>query len=141
MGKLAHARDRPRARGTWGAPRRRYTAPVSEAKLLPGPREPRSAETLTLHEALGRSAPLAALGARLRDSARRLEAVRTCLPPGLQDQVSAGPVDDSEWSLLVSCSAVSAKLRHLKPLIERRLRDAGFAERKLRIKVQGRNAG
>jgi hypothetical protein len=105
-------------------------------KVLPAPREPRSPTALSLHEALDRSEPLAALGARLRDSAARLEAIRPSLPPGLERQVSAGPVDETGWSLLVSSPAVSAKLRQLKPRLEQALRDAGWAVHAIRIKVR-----
>ena len=105
-------------------------------KVLPAPREPRSPIALSLQEALGRSEPLAALGARLRESTARLEAIRPRLPPGLERQVSAGPVDDTGWTLMVSSPAVSAKLRQLKPLLEQVLREAGWPVSTIRIKVR-----
>lgn len=91
---------------------------------------------MPLREALGRSEPLALLGARLRESSARLEAVRSCLPPGLSTQVLAGPLDEHGWSLLVRNASVSSKLRQLKPSLEKALASAGFDDRPIRLKVQ-----
>ncbi len=96
----------------------------------------RSAATLPVHEALGRSEPLAALSARLRESAARFATIRPCLPPPLAPAVAPGPVDAEGWSLLVSSPAVSAKLRQLTPLLEAALREAGWPATTIRIKVQ-----
>lgn len=105
-------------------------------KVLPAPPPARSPTALRLDEALSRSEPLAALGARLRDSAARLDAIRPLLPPGLEQLVRPGPVDDSGWSLLAANPAVSAKLRQLEPLLEQALRDAGWAVVTIRIKIR-----
>ena len=59
---------------------------------------------------------MAQLTARIRLSQELLDAIkRECLPSGLRSQVTAGPINDVEWCILVSTSAASAKLRQLLP--------------------------
>lgn len=90
---------------------------------------------MSLHEALERSEPLAALGARLRESAARLAAIEGSVPAAMRSRLRAGPIDESGWSVLVDNPGVSAKLRQLKPVLERKMVQAGFAPIPLRIKV------
>jgi hypothetical protein len=78
---------------------------------------------------------------RVQESNARLARVRPLLPAALQSQVRAGPVDEAGWSLLASNAAVAAKLRHLLPLIDKALREAGWAPTAIRIKVQPPLAG
>lgn len=88
-----------------------------------------------LRDALAGSAPLAQLMQRQRDSQARLAAVRAALPAALALQVSAGPLDADAWTLLAANGAVAAKLRQLGPRIESALRDAGWPETVLRIRI------
>jgi hypothetical protein len=88
-----------------------------------------------IRQVLARTEPLQRLQQRLRDSKARLDAVRGCLPAGLLHFIKAGPLDDDQWTLLVSNQAVAAKLRHFQPLLEKSLRDAGWPSLTLRIKV------
>ena len=97
--------------------------------------EPRSRDGVSLDQALVRSAPLARLSERLRDSAARFAAVRAVLPEGLVSHITPGPVDDQGWSLLVANAAVAAKLRQLKPRIEDRLREGGWSVVEVRVKI------
>jgi hypothetical protein len=87
------------------------------------------------------SPSLARLFQRVQESNARLARVRPLLPAALQSQVRAGPVDEAGWSLLASNAAVAAKLRHLLPLIDKALREAGWAPTAFRIKVQPPLAG
>lgn len=87
-------------------------------------------------EALRRSAPLSQLRARLQDSADRFEAIRAALPGALAEHVAPGPVDDEGWSLLAANAAVAAKLRQIKPRLERLLQERGWQVSSIRIKVQ-----
>jgi hypothetical protein len=84
---------------------------------------------------------LARLFQRVQESNARLERVLPLLPTALQSHVRAGPVDEAGWSLLASNTAVAAKLRHLLPLIDNVLLEAGWPPTAIRIKVQPPLAG
>lgn len=101
--------------------------------LKPPPLVP---DSLTLSEALRRSAPLAQLRARLQDSADRFEAVRGLLPGALARHVQPGPVDEEGWTLLAANAAVAAKLRQIKPRLEDLLRQRGWQVSSIRVRVQ-----
>jgi len=93
-------------------------------------------DSMPIADALLRSAPLAQLRERLKDSADRLAAVHAELPAALAPHVSAGPVDEDGWSLLAANGAVAAKLRQLQPRLEACLRERGWKATSIRIKVQ-----
>lgn len=90
-----------------------------------------------IHDVLGRIAPLNSLRERIDDSRRRLAAVSPVLTAGLYAHVSAGPVDDTGWTLLAASPSVAAKLRQLLPRLEAALRAAGWANCTVRVKVRG----
>ena len=90
---------------------------------------------LRIDEVLLRSSPLALLRERLRDSMARFEAVRYCLPPAMVRHIQPGPVDDAGWTLLVANAAVAAKLRQCVPRIEEALKQGGWQDTTIRIKV------
>jgi hypothetical protein len=92
-------------------------------------------DALPLTEALRRSAPLADLRRRLRESLFCLETIRPALPPPLRTLVQAGPVDEEGWTLLAANAAVAAKLKQLKPRLEQALQVAGCPAKVIRIKV------
>jgi hypothetical protein len=96
---------------------------------------PLTPDALPLRDALGRSAPLALLRQRLRDSTARFDTLRHALPPALVPHVRAGPLDADGWTLLAANAAVAAKLRQLQPRLEAALLDAGWPAGALRIKV------
>jgi len=103
--------------------------------MLPKP-PPVTPNALRLDEALGRSAPLALLRERLRDSNARFEAIRAALPAALVAHVRAGPVDEQGWSLLAANPSVAAKLRQIQPRLEGVLQAKGWHSSPIRIKVQ-----
>jgi hypothetical protein len=96
---------------------------------------PITPSALRLGDALGRSAPLALLQKRLHDSNARFETLRPMLPPGLLAHVKPGPLDAEGWTLLAANTAVAAKLRQLQPRLVETLRDHGWPDGSLRIKV------
>lgn len=96
---------------------------------------PVTPDALRLDQALSRSGPLAQLQDRMRDSTARFNAIRDSLPPSLVPHLKPGPVDDAGWSLLAANAGVAAKLRQLRPLLEERLRQQGWALSTVRIKV------
>jgi hypothetical protein len=85
--------------------------------------------------ALARHDTLAGLLQRVADSRARLAAVQAVLPPGLRGAVEAGPLDETEWILLVKQAGAAAKLRQCVPQIEAACVAAGHAPRKLRVKL------
>lgn len=91
---------------------------------------------LSLEQAVDSAPSLAALQQRIRDSQRYLEWIQALLPAGLRQQIKAGPVQETEWCLLVSNASVSAKLRQLTPNLLARLTQNGAQITAIRIKVQ-----
>jgi hypothetical protein len=100
---------------------------MTQRSLSPG--------TQPLDQALDHSVPLALLLQRVQAARERFQSIRTLLPAELQNAVRAGPLDDTNWSLLADSSAVAAKLRQLLPRLEEQLLAAGHAERVLKVKV------
>ena len=91
---------------------------------------------LSLEQAFDSAPSLASLQKRIRDSQRCLEWIQTTLPLGLRKQVKAGPIQGTEWCLLVSNGSVSAKVRHLVPVLLAVLIENGAQISAIRIKVQ-----
>jgi hypothetical protein len=108
-------------------PRVNAKPPFSKSQLVP--------DSLSIADALQRSAPLAHLRQRLQDSNARFAAIHALLPAPLAPHVSAGPVDEDGWTLLVANASVGAKLRQLQPRLEERLRQRGWQVSAIRIKV------
>jgi hypothetical protein len=82
---------------------------------------PHGPPTLAMSTALARNDTLGQLLQRLSESRENLEVVRGLLPPGLADEVRAGPLDAQGWTLLVPGAAAGAKLRQLLPRMEAEL--------------------
>ena len=91
---------------------------------------------VTLQQAAEESPTLAALASLARESAQRLEAVHPLIPPALRTAVKAGPIEGTDWCLLVKGNAAAAKLRQLLPVLTGRLREQGWAVETIRLKVQ-----
>ena len=96
----------------------------------------RTHKMLSLEQAVDSAPSLAALQQRIRDSQRYLEWIQPALPAGLRKHIKAGPVQDTEWCLLVSNASVSTKLRHLLPALLTTLSQNGAQVNAIRIKVQ-----
>jgi hypothetical protein len=92
-------------------------------------------QALPIRAAMDQSAPLASLARRLKESNARFECVQERLPSGLRTQVRPGPVDEQGWSLLAANAASAAKLRHLLPLLQQALAQAGWPAVAIRVKV------
>lgn len=85
---------------------------------------------------MGAAPSLAALQARALASKQCLALVLHLLPAGLRAQVQAGPLQDSEWCLLVRSPAAATKVRQLLPLMQRTLIESGAQVSAIRVKVQ-----
>ncbi len=96
----------------------------------------RTRQALSLEQAVQASPALAHLSHLVRTSQAMLEAVRPLLPPGLRQQVQAGPLEQGDWCLLVPNSAAAAKLRQLLPVLQRALAQRGYAVATLRLKIR-----
>ena len=99
------------------------------------PGSTRRAFPVSLQQAAAEAPTLAALAALARDSAERLKAVETMIPPALRQAIQPGPVDGTHWCLLVTGNAAAAKLRQLLPALQGRLRQQGWQVDAIRIKV------
>ncbi|MBK9574883.1 MAG: hypothetical protein IPO43_20435 [Rhodoferax sp.] len=71
-----------------------------------------------------------------QDSSARLKAIESLIPSSLRPSVQAGPIDGSNWCLLVDNNAVAAKIRQILPALESHLRVKGWEITSIRIKVQ-----
>jgi hypothetical protein len=96
----------------------------------------RSTTVFSLDEAVGAAPVLTQLRERLALSERCLGHVRPLIPITMRHQVKAGPIDGTQWCLLVGSSAASTKLRQLLPAIQTALTQQGFEVTSIRIKVQ-----
>lgn len=90
---------------------------------------------LSLEQAFDSAPSLASLQKRIRDSQRFLECIQPALPLGLRNQIKAGPIQGTEWCVLVSNASVSAKVRHLMPMLLAVLVESGAQVSAIRIKV------
>jgi hypothetical protein len=91
---------------------------------------------LSLEQAVGTTPSLAALQQRIRESQRCLEAVTPLMPLSLRPHVKAGPIEETQWCLLVGSASASTKLRQLVPTMLRTLTEKGLQVNEIRIKVQ-----
>lgn len=88
--------------------------------------------------ALRNNETLGSLLQRLQQSRQRLACITPLLPAALQGTVQSGPLDEVGWSLLVEHAAAAAKLRQMLPELAAALREQGWPELPIRLRVQGR---
>ncbi|MDZ7937671.1 MAG: hypothetical protein U5M53_05065 [Rhodoferax sp.] len=82
------------------------------------------------------SPTLARLSELAAESSARLQSLRAIIPLTLQASIQAGPIEGSEWCLLISNTAVAAKVRQLLPAMQAHLRTKGWEVNAIRLKVQ-----
>jgi len=95
--------------------------------------------SVTLLQASQNNASLARLMALNQDSKARLEAITPLIPDTLRANVTAGPLDDGAWCLLLSNTTTAAKLRQLVPAFEAQLRVKGLGVNSIRLKISSSN--
>jgi hypothetical protein len=88
--------------------------------------------------AIGESASLAGLLARLAQSQARWAAVAPLLTPELAALARPGTLDDKGWVIVAEHASAAAKLRHCLPEIEAALSAKGWAGLQVKIKVRPR---
>ena len=82
------------------------------------------------------SPTFARLSMLARESQQRLESVASLLPPGMIGSIRAGPIDGSDWCLVVDNGASAAKLRQLLPALAAHLRSKGYEVSTIRLKLR-----
>ena len=93
-------------------------------------------KSVSLFQATQNSPILARLSDLALDSSARLEAVETLLPVAIRTSIKPGPIDGTEWCLILSNSAVAAKVRQLLPALQSLLNSKGWKVNSIRLKVQ-----
>jgi hypothetical protein len=96
----------------------------------------RRTRAITLLQATQDSPTLARLSDLASDSTARLKAIAPLIPLALRKAVQPGPIDGTQWCLIVDNSAVAAKIRQLLPALESHLRSKGWEVTAIRLKVQ-----
>ncbi len=93
--------------------------------------------SVTLLQASQSHASLAKLMELSRASRARYDAVAELIPEPLRANVTAGPLNDGVWCLLLSNTTTAAKLRQLLPAFEAHLRMHQLEVKSIRLKVSG----
>jgi hypothetical protein len=95
-----------------------------------------------MSEVLDGSDAIRRLRQQLEDSNRCFDTIAALLPAKLLPHLRPGPIDGSNWTLLVDHAAAAAKLRQLSPQLSQhltqRLTKPGDQAIAIRIKVQPR---
>jgi hypothetical protein len=97
---------------------------------------PRSKQPLTLAQAFDNAPTLARLMELSRQSQAMLHAISHLIPRPLIGSVTAGPIEQDCWCLLVSNNSAAAKIRHMLPQLQMQLRAKGYEINAIRLKVQ-----
>jgi len=92
-------------------------------------------QAVTLMEAAQESPSLARLTELTRESSLRLQSLQSLIPASLRNAIQAGPIDGSEWCLLVNSNAAAAKLRQMLPALQSHLKSHGHNVEKIRLKI------
>lgn len=90
----------------------------------------------SIQQAMAEAPALAGLRQRMEASQQNLRWVEHLIPPHLRPLIKAGPLQDSQWCLLVSSAAASTKLRQLVPALKQALASNGHELSAIRIKIQ-----
>lgn len=90
----------------------------------------------TLEEAARESPTLVNLLKLSRQSGNRLQAIQFLIPTNLRKAITAGPIDDTAWCLIIEGNAAAAKLRQLLPSLQAHLLSIGENITTIRLKVK-----
>jgi hypothetical protein len=90
---------------------------------------------VSLQQAAEESPTLARLAQLARESGERLKSVEFLIPPPLRAAVKPGPIEGSEWCLLVDNNAAAAKLRQVLPALQSELSRRGCEVTSIRLKL------
>jgi hypothetical protein len=88
----------------------------------------------TVLQAIAESNTLSNLLARMDVSKVCLEIVSKRIPLGLHTSISAGPLTDGEWCILISNASAVAKLKQLESVMLSAIQAHGIDVKSIRIK-------
>jgi hypothetical protein len=94
---------------------------------------------VTLLQASQDSPTLARLIELTKDSSERLKSIEALIPAPLRSGIKAGPIEGSQWCLILENSAIAAKLRQILPALAAHLRSNGWDVQTIRLRVQPHN--
>ena len=92
--------------------------------------------SVSLQQATQDSPMLAHLAGLASDSAARLKFIEPLIPASLRSTVRAGPIEGTQWCLILDNNSVAAKIRQLLPSIQAHLRSRGWEVNSIRLKVR-----
>ena len=105
-----------------------YTSPPKAKSMIRG----QSVDALKAAQ----SAPgLAQLIGQAQGAQKRLQALKSLLPAPILNQLSAGPIEDGTWVLMIKSAAAANKLRQMAPAMSAHLRSQGWPIQSIQIKV------
>jgi hypothetical protein len=104
--------------------------------LMTSPSSNRRHYAVPILQAAEDAPTLAKLARLARESGERLLAVESLIPHSLRSAVRPGPIDGTEWCLLVDSSAAAAKMRQVLPTLKAHLCSRGCEVNSIRLKVQ-----
>lgn len=93
--------------------------------------------SVTLLQASQNNASLAKLMEMNSASKARFDAITPLIPETLRPSVTAGPLSEGVWCLLLNNTTTAAKLRQLLPAFEAHLRVHHLEVKSIRLKVSG----
>ncbi len=93
--------------------------------------------SVTLLQASQNNASLAKLMELNRASKARYDAITALIPESLRPNVTAGPLTEGVWCLLLNNTTTAAKMRQLIPAFEAHLRVHQLEVKSIRLKVNG----
>lgn len=95
----------------------------------------RRQQSVSILQASKDSPTLARLTELAHDSTARLKAIESLIPGPLRSAIQSGPIDGTEWCLIVQNNAAAAKIRQILPALESHLRTKGWEVNSIRLKV------
>jgi hypothetical protein len=88
----------------------------------------------TVLQAISESNTLSGLLARIDESKICLDLISKRIPLGLHTSISAGPLIDGEWCILISNASAVAKLKQLTPTMLAAIQAGGINIQSIRLK-------
>jgi len=105
-----------------------YTTPPKSKSMIRG-------QAVDALQAAQSAPGLAQLIGQAQGAQKRLQALKSLLPAPILNQLSAGPIEDGTWVLMIKSAAAANKLRQMAPAMSAHLRSQGWPIERIQIKV------